>query len=69
MSMHYLTLLPKVEGALLIFTDGTQHPPSKELSDADVQALIGMCQEYLAWRGAQARPEVITERFGTGGAQ
>ncbi len=48
--MKYLHLMPKITGALLIFNDGTHNPPSVELSDADVAALVAMCQEYLAWR-------------------
>ncbi len=46
--------MPKIAGALLIFNDGTRNPPSKELSDADVAALIVMCQDYLAWRRKMA---------------
>ena len=52
--MHYLRLMPKITGALLIFNDGTRNPPSVELSDADVAALIGMCQDYLMWREKMA---------------
>lgn len=54
MSLHFLALMPKIEGALLIFNDGTARPPSIELSDADAAALEAMCHDYLAWRAANA---------------
>ncbi len=58
--MNYLRLMPKITGALLFFNDGTHNPPSVELLDADITALIVMCQDYLAWR-----EEVATEYLET----